>query len=61
MELKSTITKAKSSVDDLNSVMEGREERISGGETEQWKLPNLNGKDKIGKNTIREPQGPMEL
>lgn len=27
------------------------------GEIEQWKLPNLNGKDRIGKETIKRASG----
>lgn len=27
------------------------------GEIEQWNLPNLNGKDKIGKKTIKRASG----
>lgn len=57
MELKNTITKAKSSVDDLNSITEGREERISGRTNRTMKITQSEWQRENREKTIKRASG----
>lgn len=62
LELKNTITKAKSSLDELNSIMESREEKNQWNEDKTMEItPPEWQKEQTRKKQWAEPQGPMEL